>query len=87
MTFLTAEWWGVLERIWNSEIPLVFTYIVLTNILGIHRDREIRACIYQWMDLYKKVVHAGLVGDAEAEGAEREGKAVREEEEKDSLEL
>ena len=87
MEVLTAEWWGVLERIWNSGIPLFFAYIVLTKVLVVHRDREIRARIYQWMDLYKKGVHSGLVGDAEAEGAEREGKAVREEEEKESLEL
>ena len=87
MEVLTAEWWGVLERIWNSEIPLFFAYIVLTKVLVVHRDRDIRARIYQWMDFYKKGVHYGLVGNAEAEGADREGKAVRDEEEKDILEL
>ena len=32
------------------------------------------------MDLLKKRVHAGLVGDAEEEGDAREGRAAREEE-------
>ena len=37
--------------------------------------KEIRARITSWMDLWERGLHAGLVGDAEAEGANREGRA------------
>ena len=36
---LAAEWQGVLNRSWNSEIPLVFAHVVLTKTLGICRAR------------------------------------------------
>ena len=32
---LAAEWWGVLNRSWNSEIPPVFSHVVLTKTLGV----------------------------------------------------
>ena len=60
----------------NSERPLVFAHIVLTKTLGIHWAREIRARITGRMDLWERGQHAGLVGDAEAEGASREGRAA-----------
>ena len=72
---LSAEWRGVLSRSWNSERPLVFTHIVLTKTLGVRQAREIRARITRRMDLWERGQHAGLVGDAEAEGAAREGRA------------
>ena len=73
---LTAEWQGVLNRIWNSEIPLVFAHVVITNMLGIHRAKEIRARIIRRMDLWYIGLLDGLVGDVEMEGADREGRAT-----------
>ena len=32
---LTAEWWGILSRSWNSKRPLVFTHVGLTKTLGV----------------------------------------------------
>ena len=67
---------GVLYRSWNSERPLVFTHIVLTKTLGVHRAQEIRVRITRWMDLWYRGLHMGLVGYAEAEGGTREGRAA-----------
>ena len=44
--------------------------------LGVRRAREIRARITRRMDLWERGQHAGLVGDAEAEGADQEGRAT-----------
>ena len=44
--------------------------------LGVRRACEIRARITRRMDLWERGQHAGLVGDAEAEGAAREGRAA-----------
>ena len=73
---LAAEWRGVLNRSWISERPLVFAHVVLTKTLGIRRAREIWARITRRMDLWERGQNAGLVGDAEAEGAAREGRAA-----------
>ena len=73
---LAAEWRGVISRIWNSERPLVFAHVVLNMKLGVRWAWEIRARITRSMDLWKKRQHAGLVGDAEVEGAGREGRAA-----------
>ena len=73
---LAAEWRGVLNRSWYSEMPLVFAHVVLTKTLGICRAREIWARITRRMDLWERGQHAGLVGDAEAEGDAREGRAA-----------
>ena len=35
---LAAEWRGVLYRSWNSERPLVFAHVVLTNTMGVRRS-------------------------------------------------
>ena len=75
---------GVLNRSWNSERPLVFTHVVLTKTLGIRRDREIRARITRCMEIWERGQYAGLVGDAEAEGAAREGRSVFSGEEEDN---
>ena len=80
---LAAEWSGVLNRSWNSERPLVFAHVVLTKTLGIRRAQEIRARITRCMDLWERGHHAGLVGNAEAEGAAREGRAAFSGEEED----
>ena len=71
---LDVEWWGVIYWSWNSKIPLGFAHIVLRKTLSIHRDREIRARITRRMDLWERGIHAGLVGDAKAEGAARDGR-------------
>ena len=51
--------------------------------LGDRRAREIRARITRRMDLWERGQHAGLVGDAEAEGAAHEGRAAFSSEEED----
>ena len=80
---LAAEWRGVLSRSWNSKRPLAFAHVVLTNTLGVIRAKDIHDRITRRMDLWKRGLHAGLVGDAEAEGATREGRAASGEEEED----
>ena len=72
----------MLVRRWNSKRPLVFAHVVLMKTLGVRRAKEIRTRITRLMDLWDRGQHAGLVGDAEAEGADREGRATsgREEE-------
>ena len=73
---LAADWRGVLGRSWKSKTPLVFAHIVLTKTLGVCQDREIWARITRRMDLWDRGQHAGLVGDAKAEGADQEGRAA-----------
>ena len=46
-----AEWWGVLNRSWNSEIPIVFAHVVLTKTLGVCRAQDIRDRITWRMDV------------------------------------
>ena len=58
---LAAEWQGVLDRKWNSEIPLVFAPVVFTKTLGPRKSREIQASIDRQLDLWERVIHAGLV--------------------------
>ena len=41
--------------------------------LGVRRARDIRAKIKMRMELWDRCNQLGMVGDAEAEGAEREG--------------
>ena len=77
MKILTAECQGVLYSIWNSNRPPVFSHIVLTKTLGVRRAREIREQIARCMDLWKRGLHAGLAGDTEVEGADREGRDPR----------
>ena len=72
---LAVEWQGVNDRSWNSKKPLVFAHVVLTKTLGVRRDREIQVRITRRIDLWDRGLHAGLVGDTEAEGASREGRA------------
>ena len=75
---LAAEWQGLIDRSCNSKRPLVFSHAVLTKKLGIRRAQAIRAQITRWMDLWERGLHAGLVGNAEVEGAAREVRANRE---------
>ena len=82
---LAAEWRGFLGRSWNSERPLVFAHVVLTKMLGICRARDIWARITQRIDLWEKGLHAGLVGDAEAEGAAWDGRAASGKKEEDEV--
>ena len=83
MEILAADWRGVISRSWNSERPLIFAHVILTKTLGVRRDREIRAWITRCMDLWERGQHAGLVGDAKAEGAARKGRAAFSGEEED----
>ena len=66
----------MIARSWNSKIQLVFTHVVLTKTLGVRRAREIRARINRCVDLWDRGQHAGLVGGAGAEGADREGRST-----------
>ena len=80
---LDEEWRGVLGRSWNSKRPFVFLHFIITKSLGVHRAKEIQARITRQTDLWERGLHAGLVGDAEAEGAAREGRAASGGEEED----
>ena len=59
-----------------SKRPLIFAHIVLTKTFSVSRAREIRARITRRIDLWERGHHAGLVGDAEAKGADRKGRAA-----------
>ena len=74
MAILAVELRGVLSRSWNSKRPLVFAHVFFTKKSGVRRAREIRARISRRMDLWERGIRARLVGDAEAEGATREGR-------------
>ena len=63
---------------WNSKITFVFTHVILNNKFGVLRNRDIREHISRYMDLWEISVHVILVGNADAEGAYREYRAVRE---------
>ena len=83
---LAADWRGVLGRSWKSERPLVFAHVIVTKTLGVRRAKEIWARITRRMDLWERGLHAGLVGDAKAEGAAREVRAaIRGEEENEAV--
>ena len=82
---LAVEGQGVIDRSWNSKRPLVFAHVVLTKTLGVCRGREIWAQITRWKDLWERSLHAGLVGDAEAEGEAREGRSASGREEKEEV--
>ena len=81
---LAAERRGVLGRTWKSERPLVFSHIFLTKTLGVHRAKDTQARITRQIDLWEMGLHAGLVGDAKAEGGAREGRAASGVEEEDN---
>ena len=51
--------------------------------MGIRRENEIQASIIVRVDLWYRGIHAGLVGDAEAKGDAREGRAASGGEEED----
>ena len=70
---LAMERQGVIDQSWKSKKTLVFAHVVLTKTLGVCRSREIRALIHMQMELLESGLHAGLVGDANAEGAARGG--------------
>ena len=61
---LAVEWQKVLDQSWNSERFLVFAHAILTKTLGGCRAKDIRSCISSLMDLWKKGIYYGLVGDA-----------------------
>ena len=65
---MDVEWRVVLDQKWNSEIPLVFSHVVMTRTLGACKAREIRARINCQLDLLERDIHAYLVGDLLARG-------------------
>ena len=81
MAILKLEWWGVLDWRWKSKIPLVFSCIIITKKFGVCWSRYICDQITRNMDLSKRGVHVGLVDYTQAEGAAREVKNNRGEEE------
>ena len=82
-SILAAEWWGILGRSCNSKSPLVFPHVILTKNLGIRRTKDICANITRGVELWERGLHAGLVGDSEVEGEDREGRAASGREEED----
>ena len=71
-----TEWRGVISRSCKSERPLLFAHVVLTKTLGVRRARDIQARITKRMELWERRQHSVLIGEAEAEGAAREGRAA-----------
>ena len=55
----------------NSERLLVFAHVVPTSNLSARKAREIQERINSHLDLCVRGLHAGLVGDALAEGRAR----------------
>ena len=83
---MAAEWLGVINWKRNYERPFVFGHVVLTKTLGARKSRETRVRINHRLDLWERGIHAGLVGDALAEGRDQEGRVERcVEEEEDRL--
>ena len=72
---MVVKWQGVINRSWNSKRPLVFAHCVLTKTLGVRRAQEIRVRITRGVDFWERVIHAGLVVNADAEGSAREFRA------------
>ena len=64
MTIMAVEWQGVLNRSWNSKIPLVFAQIVIMKNLGVYRARNIRASVASRIELWVRGIHTGMVVDA-----------------------
>ena len=67
---------GVLGRSWKSERPLVFAHVFLIKVLGICRAKDIQARSTRQMDIWERGLRAGLVRDAQVEGATKEGRAA-----------
>ena len=74
----------MLNRKWNAERPLIFSHVVLTRTLGARKDREIQVRIDRQLDLWERGIHAGMVGDALAEGRAREGHIKQHDKEEDN---
>ena len=75
IAIMAAECQGILNRSWKYERP-IFAHVILTKELGVYRARDIRARIKSGMDLWERGLHAGLVENMEAEGADMEGRAA-----------
>ena len=73
---------GFLTGVGTPRYPL--SDVILTNMLGVRRAREIRPWITRRMDLWERGMHAGLVEDAKAERAAQEGRAASGGEEEDN---
>ena len=56
--------------------PLVFSHIVLKNMLGVRRAREIRDRVSRRMDLCERGIRTVLVGDIGEKGDSRESRAI-----------
>ena len=72
MTIMAVEWQGVLNRGWNSKIPLVFAQIVIMKNLGVCRARNTRASVVSRIELWERGIRTGMVADAEEEDDARE---------------
>ena len=77
MTIMSVEGQGVLNRSWNSEIPLVFAQIVIMKDLGVCRARNIRASLAKRMELWERGIHTGMVEDTEEEDDASKIRAAR----------
>ena len=57
---------------WNSKRHLIFAHVVLTKTQSDRKAKEIRARINLQLAICERGIQSGLVGDALAEGRERE---------------
>ena len=76
MAIPAAECREVISRRWNSERHLVLAKVVTKKTLGVCRAWEIWSRITRGIDLWERGQHAGLVREAEAEGAAYKGRAA-----------
>ena len=65
--FLTEEFRGVRERLWNVERPMVFMGVILQTTPGARKAQKIRHRITQRLDLLEIGKHAALCLDTVAE--------------------
>ena len=72
---LATEWRGILNQKCNFKIPLVFYHVVVTRTLSARKTRDTQARFDRRLDLWERVIHAGLVWDTLTEGRDREGRA------------
>jgi hypothetical protein len=65
LTVLTDLWFGVIQRCWNSEWPLVFQAVILCRVHGITRFYDIKPIIWGWLDAWDAGMYAALVKEVE----------------------
>jgi hypothetical protein len=62
---LTDLWVGVVERLWNSERPLVFQACALWRVRGISRFHDVKPIIWGRLDAWDTGHYVALVREVE----------------------